>query len=136
MQGLGKSNNLKQHVGKQEAQLPDGGREQWDTVRCVSGVLTQGPAAGMVWQSCDELKKCPLDNRASIFKHLASTFLVIKDTLREVGRQRQLQQHAWCGCAAETLLLQSGWGQSCLPVCLSACCIVTVNITAVAQLVP
>lgn len=41
--------------------------------------------AGRVWEACDSLSKLPRSNGASLFRALAKTLRVVKDTLRELA---------------------------------------------------
>ncbi len=67
--------------------------------------------AGLVWQGCDAVKRAPMDNKSSLFTHLADVYVVIKDTLREVrnawsaDRRTMLQLSQPPGSCQVTILL-------------------------------
>ncbi len=42
--------------------------------------------AGLVWERVASVDKAPVDNKACLFAAMSKVMVVMKDTLREVGR--------------------------------------------------
>ena len=55
---------------------------------CITNLPSTFLRAAQVWDVCEAAKKAPLDNKTSIFKHMASAIAAISDAAREVGLRR------------------------------------------------